>query len=83
MQDFEIQRYKINQIRLKYLLNYYQASIFFLFLETRKRIYKGIVINRNKNKKRVFLNGLFVKLFRKNASFKESHEHHDQLGPRE
>jgi len=51
MQDFEIQRYKINQIRLKYLLNYYQASI---FLETRKRIYKGIGINRNKKKKKEF-----------------------------
>jgi 16S rRNA G527 N7-methylase RsmG len=36
-----------------------------------------------KRKKKRFLNGLFVKLFRKNVSFKESHEHHDQLGPRE
>jgi len=53
MQDFEIQRYKINQIRLKYLLNYYQASII-IFLETRKRIYEGIGINRNKKKKKEF-----------------------------
>ena len=81
MQDFEIQRYKINQIRIKYLLNYYQASMFLWRLENESIKRLGLI--EAKRKKKSFLNGLFVKLFRKNVSFKESHEHHDQLGPRE
>jgi hypothetical protein len=52
MQDFEIQRYKINQIRIKYLLNYYQASMFLWRLENESIKRLGLI--EAKRKKKVF-----------------------------
>jgi len=61
MQDFEIQRYKINQIRLKYLLNYYQASIFFFWRLENESI-KGLGLIETKRKKKNFFKRFIRKI---------------------